>query len=235
MDEEGVRRFLKSYGKKPHVVEGLIGQVRQFEEYLAQERRQGLEAAETSDLRDYLGALDAARAGDAGKKERGLALYYRFLGDTARASVAADFREKEIAKTRKVFPLKDFRGVGQNHVVKLAAVGIVNVEQMLEAGRTPEARQRLAEETGVPLEAILELVKLSDLARITALREVRARLYYDAGADTPEKIARWEPEDLRKMLAEFVARTGFAGIAPLPKEVLYTVTTARQLPRVVQY
>jgi hypothetical protein len=37
------------------------------------------------------------------------------------------------------------------------------------------------------------------------------------------------------MLIRFVDRTGFDGIAPLPKEVAFSVATARRLPRLVEY
>ena len=87
----------------------------------------------------------------------------------------------------------------------------------------------------MPLEAIEELVKLSDLARIPGIKGVRARLYHDAGVDTMEKLAEWEPEALRAMLAEFVERTGFEGIAVLPAEARSAVRQARRLPRVVVY
>ncbi len=105
---------------------------------------------------------------------------------------------------------------------------------MVDAGRTPRLRQALAEQTGLPMEVILEYVTLSDLARLGAVRSVRARLYYDAGL-TPETIATWEPEELHAMLVEFVNRTGFDGIAPLPKEVRNLVADARSLPKIVQY
>jgi hypothetical protein len=48
-------------------------------------------------------------------------------------------------------------------------------------------------------------------------------------------MADWDPEKLRHMLADFIERTGFDGIAPLPKEVTSTVATARHLPRIVEY
>jgi hypothetical protein len=44
-----------------------------------------------------------------------------------------------------------------------------------------------------------------------------------------------EAEDLERMLSEFVRRTGFEGIAPLPKEIRNAVATARQLKNVIQY
>jgi hypothetical protein len=37
--------------------------------------------------------------------------------------------------------------------------------------------------------------------------------------DTPQKMAKWKPDDMREILVEFVERTGFEGIAPLPKEL----------------
>jgi hypothetical protein len=110
-----------------------------------------------------------------------------------------------------------------------------NSEQLLCAGRTAAARQQLAEQTGVPLEAILELVMLSDLARIPGLKNVRARLYYNAGVHTPQEIASWEAEPLRLMLEDFVRRTNFPGIPPLPKEVQSTIASARDLEQVVEY
>jgi hypothetical protein len=106
---------------------------------------------------------------------------------------------------------------------------------MLRAGRTPSARQELAEATGVPLEAVVELVKLSDLSRIPGIKGIRAQLYHDAGMDTVQKLAGWDPEALRVALVDFVERTGFEGIAPLPAEVRYSVRQAQALERVVEY
>jgi hypothetical protein len=235
MDEQAFERFLKRSGKKPHVVAGLMGQVRQFEAYLARERQKTLETAEALDLQTYVATLEAGKPGAARTRVRGVALYYRFAGNDALASLAASIRAEAVAQARQAFPLREFRGVNPDHMARLAAAGIVNAAQMLEAGRTPEDRQRLATQCGLPVGIILELVKLCDLARIPGLKTIRARLYYDAGADTVDKLAQWEPEALRQMLTEFVARTGFAGIAPLPKEVASTVATAQALPRLVQY
>jgi len=136
---------------------------------------------------------------------------------------------------RKPFDLKKFRGVNSEHVDKLASIGIKNVKQMLEAGKTRASRQNLSEKTGIPLEAILEFVKLSDLARIPGIKGIRARLYFDAGVDTVEKMAEWNPKELREMCIEFVERTGFDGIAPLPKEAEFSVKKAEKLPKIVEY
>jgi hypothetical protein len=106
---------------------------------------------------------------------------------------------------------------------------------MLAAGRTPQMRSDLAARSGVAPQAILELVMLSDLARLPGLKEVRARLYYNAGVRTPGEIAKWEIEALRLKLEDFVQRTNFPGIPPLPKEVQSTIESARRLQALVEY
>jgi hypothetical protein len=223
---------LKRAGKKEHVVNGLVDQVRAFEAYLSQEGRAEVDAAQAEDIQDYAQAL-APR--ERKKCMRGIALYYQWSGNGPLAKLATSIREQEVAKTRRPFRLRKFRGIDAGAVGQLEAIGIDNVEQMLIAGKTPDDRQELAEQSGLTPEFILELVKLSDLSRIGAVKSVRARLYYDAGLDTPHKFTAWEPEALREMLIGFVERTGFDGIAPLPKEVRSAIKTASRLPQVVDY
>jgi hypothetical protein len=137
-------------------------------------------------------------------------------------------------KKRNPFKLRDFRGIDPVAIAKLESRNIKNIEHMLVAGRTKRQRSTLAEETDIPEDAILELVKLSDLARLPGVKGIRARLYYDAGVDSIEKMASWEPEALRVMVTKYVERTGFEGIPPLPKEVSSTVANAQKLPIVVE-
>ena len=138
-------------------------------------------------------------------------------------------------KKQNPFRLRDLRGVNPEHIARLEAIGIKKAGQMLLAGATPEKRNALAEEAGIPEGAILELVKLSDLARLPGVKGIRARLYYDSGVDCVEKLAAWEPQALLAMTAEFVEKTGFDGVAPLPKEVSSTIANARNLPKVVEW
>jgi predicted flap endonuclease-1-like 5' DNA nuclease len=146
---------------------------------------------------------------------------------------AGEMRQKGIKKNP--FKLRDFRGAKPEYVTKLATAGVRNTEQMLAKGRTRADRQKLSKLTEIPEEAILEFVKLSDLSRIDGVKNVRARLYYDAGVDTVEKMSKWDPENLRAHLEEYVKKTGFNGIPPLPKEALHTVETAKRLQRVVEF
>ena len=139
------------------------------------------------------------------------------------------------AKKVNPFKMREFRGVSVDYITKLERLGIRNTGQMLSAGRTTEDRARIARQAGIPEEVVLELVKLSDLARLPGVKGIRARLYYDAGVDCVEKLAEYEPEALLALTTAFVQKTGFDGIAPLPKEVSSTIENARKLPGLVEW
>jgi hypothetical protein len=117
----------------------------------------------------------------------------------------------------------------------LAEEGITTAKEMLYAGLNKQQRRQLSRTTGIPLEDILELVKLSDQARIGGHKKVRARLYHEAGLDTMDKMAACDSAEIRKILADFIQKTGFKGIPPTPGEAQNTVTMAKYLKRLVQY
>ena len=57
MDEQGFRQFLKRAGKKEHVVEGLVSQVRAFEAYLATKQQTRVEDVGEQGIQDYVETL----------------------------------------------------------------------------------------------------------------------------------------------------------------------------------
>jgi predicted flap endonuclease-1-like 5' DNA nuclease len=234
MDEAGFESFLRRGGRSPKATARCIRYVREFEEYL-QLHRDGtcLEDANADELEQFVGWIEREPKASANTHLWGLRYYFEYISNEEMRALASAMRGQRV--TRAPFSLSKFRGVNQEYADRLASQGITNVEQMREAGRTPLDRQTLAERAGVPPGAILEFVKLADLARIPGLKEIRARLYYDAGVDTVEKLAAWDPLELRHMLLDFVERTGFDGIAPLPKEAASAVSTAKSLPKVVEY
>ena len=137
-------------------------------------------------------------------------------------------------KKRNPFKLRDFRDVQPEHIARLEAIGIKTTDQMLASGGTGRQRHTLAQESGVPEPVILELVRLSDLARLPGVKGIRARLYYNAGVDSVAKMAAWEPGDLRRMVTAYVEQTGFDGLPPLPKEVSSTIANAQKLPIIIE-
>ena len=234
VDDEGFRKFLKSGGRSPSAVKRAIVYTTEFEQYLQEKRgRKGLDKASPEDLEAFVSWFEKERNKSAKLYLRGIRYYYEYTSNKEMRARAGELRGKRMEQAS--FALKEFRGVSPEHVKKLADIGIRNVKQMLEAGRTSSKRKELSAKTGIPAEAILELVKLSDLARLQGVKSIRARLYYDAGVDSIEKLVKWEPKELRTMLIKFVEKTGFEGIAPLPKEAESTIAEAKKLPKIVEY
>ncbi len=234
MDEKGFEGFLKKGGRSQSAIKRCIDYVREFETYIRNRKgNKKLSEASPENLKDFAEWIEKESKTSAKTHLWALSHYFEYTSDETMRKLANELRVQRIK--RKPFELKKFRGVNSEHVDKLASIGIRNVKQMLEAGKTWVSRQNLSEKTGIPLEAILEFVKLSDLARIPGIKGIRARLYFDGGVDAIEKMAEWNPRELREMLIEFVERTGFDGIAPLPKEAEFSVKKAKKLPKIVEY
>lgn len=233
MNEEEFRKFLKRGGRSQEVADRVIVLVREFERYL-KEKRSGtdLNTVRPEDLEAFVHSLEREKK-SAKEYLWGIRYYFKYKSNAVLLDLATKLRQERIEKAP--FKLREFRGVNAGYVQKLEAIRIRNVVEMIDAGRTPSERKKVSAKAGVPVEVVLEFVKLSDLARLPGLKGIRARLYYDAGVDTVEKLAQWNPEELRTMLAKFVEETGFEGIAPLPKEVESQIEAAKKLPRIVQY
>ena len=236
LNEDAFRRFLKRGGRKSHVVDNVIQLVRHFKAYLHKFMGgKPLNEASPEDLEAYVQWFEEDEEKSVKRHLWGIRYYYRFMGNRAMAMRVSELREARTSKTRKSFRIRDFRGVNEDYVSELEAVGIRDVDQMRQQGATKALRADLVEKTGIPEDAVLEFVKLSDLARLPGVKAIRARLFYDAGIDTLEKMAQWDPEEMRLMLIAFVEKTGFDGIAPLAKEAANAVQVAGKLPRIIEY
>jgi hypothetical protein len=232
MDEAGFRKFLKRGGRSSSAADRVVEIVTEYAEYLHGIDKD-LDQAAPEDLESYVAWIEIDSKTRAKKDLWAIRYYYQYTCVDEMEQRARELRQARIK--RKPFKLHEFRGVDQASVKKLEAAGIKDVERMLAIGKNPQSRQALSERTGVSLDDVLEFVKLSDLARIPGLKSIRARLYYESGVDTVEKLAAWEHEDLYAMLGDYVVQSGFDGSAPLPKEVQHAVDTARKLPHVVEY
>jgi len=234
MERDEFGRYLTSSGRSESAVKRCLLFVSTFEVYLRDSRpNTRLDEATPGDLLKFIESLDKESKTISKGYLWAIRYYYNFTGNPEMSNLARVLREQRIE--RKPFLLKNFRGVNHGYVTTLAKNGIRNIDQMLAAGSTVEDRLGLAERTGIPQTRILEFVKLSDLARLPGVKGIRARLYYDAGIDTLEKIAALEPEELRTQVDEYVSISGFGGVPTLPAEAIYTVEKARVLPKIVEY
>ncbi|HEX3051321.1 MAG TPA: DUF4332 domain-containing protein [Aggregatilineaceae bacterium] len=96
--------------------------------------------------------------------------------------------------------LDKFPGFAPEHIQSLAALGIKDSRQLFERACSLPSRAELSAAAHVPEDVLLELVKLCDLVRAPYVGAVWARLFYEAGADTLEKLAASQPEQLHANL-----------------------------------
>ena len=230
-DNDEFSRFLKRMGKKQHVVEGLVKRLGHFEAFIGD---MSLEDVGEDEIMAYAESLNNDKSA-LKQNLRAVALYYKFAERPELGKLASNTREREISKTRDTgLRIKDIMGIDQGHASILAKYGIKTGPQLLEKGRTSGDRKKLAALTGIPLKNIEEYVNISDIGRIWAVKGIRARLYHDAGLDV-ERLADAESDLLYRILQEWVKETGFNGIAPLKKQLEFTIKEARKLEPVVEF
>lgn len=233
MHTQEFQTYLKRTGRKATAIQQITDLVNAYRQFLhAHYPHKSIDESTPETLESYVAAVESEPGVSASKPLWALRYYFDFIQNQELSDLAGEMRAERIKRV-PVY-LRNFRGVDPQVADTLAAHGLENIDQLMDAGRTPVLRQALAKQTGLTLETILELVKLSDLARLGAVRRVRARLYHDAGL-TPAVIASWEPQALRAMLVTWVEQHEFDGIAPLPKEVENLVADARKLPPIVIY
>lgn len=233
MNEAEFRKYLRQKGKKPTVVNRNVLVLENFVSYLLEKRANDLDGVTTDDVDAFVVCLE-----NKNKSAKGflyaLMNYFHFRGNEDLLNHAKTLREERTKKTRRAFPIKKFLSINRNYVEKLAAIGIKNVEQMLEKGKTRKQRQQLSRQLDIPEEAILEIVKLSDITRIGYVKKKLSRLYYAAGVDSPAKIAQFEPQQLHEFFAKFVEESGWDGMVPNPKDLANNIKSARKLSAIVE-
>jgi hypothetical protein len=234
VNSEAFRTFLKRGGRSESATGRCLRATQELADYLREQRGgRRLDEAEAEDLEAFVAWVEREPKASAKGHLWALRYYFQFSDNEEMEQLASRLRQERIET--KPAALREFPGVDPAHLAALAAAGIRHAEHMMAAGRTKSDRQSLADKTGVPLDRILEFVKLSDLSRLRGVRGIRARLYVDAGIDTVAKMAEQEPEPLRQRIVEFVERTGFEGVPTLPAEARATVAEARRLPQRIEY
>lgn len=131
--------------------------------------------------------------------------------------------------------LRDIPGVDPEYIERLASVGIKNTKHLFERGRSRSDRAELSRLVDVPGDDLLELVELSDLARIGGVGPVFARIFLDAGIDTLEKLSNSSPDELFEKLLAINKEKGYTKVMATLKDVTLCINIATELPKVIEY
>lgn len=126
-------------------------------------------------------------------------------------------------------------GIDDDTCAKLAQAGIKHTRDFFERCQTPAQRQALAEQSGLTEAAVLELTKLSDLARIWGVGPVFARIIFDSGVDTVARVAEKDGLEFFNVLKQSYEEVHGVPADFILRDIEDTITRAQGLPKVVQY
>lgn len=233
-DEAGFRSYLQDRKTPANIMAQFIRFASEFFDYLQQYRQTSSENQQAEDLHEFFTWLDQQfRRPRINRYYYALKAYYRFKANKDLYHTADEILGIISLEALK---LKDFAGVNPTVAKTLAAHNVRTAAQLLAITRTHTERVKLAKATNLPEPQILELVKLSNLARIPGLKQKRARLFYEAGLDTLDKIAAYnDPEELVTFFATYVDRTHFDGRAVSPGEAQLILGMAKYLKPITKF
>lgn len=126
-------------------------------------------------------------------------------------------------------------GIGPVYTQKLKDAGIRSTEALLEAGKSPQGREKLAEKSGISATLILEWINHVDLFRIKGVFEEYADLLEEAGVDTVPELAQRNAENLFAKVVATNQEKDLVRRLPTLKQVTDWIEQAKSLPRVVTY
>lgn len=136
----------------------------------------------------------------------------------------------------KPISLKDFPTVTPENACKLDQIGIKNTRQLFPNVLTPKERYEFAQKNQIAYEDILELTKLTDVARLKWVGPKFAALLITSPYDTVQKVAGSDYEELYLALLrvneEQAVYQGKFGLEDLK---LWVNGAVQEVPQVIQY
>lgn len=127
------------------------------------------------------------------------------------------------------------RGISTEVAAKLKESKILNTEQLLKAGNSPEARKGLAKQVGVDPKQLVELLNRADLDRVAGIGGAYANLLEEAGVDTVKELSKRTPANLHAKLVEINTAKKITTHPPTLQQVETWVKEAKSLPVLLEY
>lgn len=131
--------------------------------------------------------------------------------------------------------LNKFTGIKKEVTNKLGKFGLKNTRHLFEKIKTKKERYELAKQENISSEEIMELVKLTDISRVKWIGPIFARIFYDSGTDTAEKISKSKAENLFKKLVEINNKKKYTKGKFTVKDIQLCINVAKDVPKVIKY
>lgn len=126
-------------------------------------------------------------------------------------------------------------GIGDVYTKKLRAIGIKNVESLLQKGASKKGREEIAHDAGIDEHKILEWVNRADLYRIKGIGSEYSDLLEAAGVDTVVELSKRRPDNLTEKIVEVNIEKRLVRRIPTQQMVEGWISEAKSLPRIVTY
>ena len=125
----------------------------------------------------------------------------------------------------KSIRLNKFPNIQTEYLERLDDAGVRNSRQLFTEAQMKGWRERFAQETDIPLEALNELIGLSDLSRIYGVGPVFARIIYDVGIKSVKAFVEYTAEDFIKIYEEQTKKKADFGVG----EIEFSLELAKEL------
>jgi len=136
---------------------------------------------------------------------------------------------------QRLIKIETIEGVGAVYAAKLAEVGIVTTEDLLNSAGTRKGRQDLAETIGISGKLILKWVNRADLMRVPGIGEEYSDLLEAGGVDTVKELRNRKAENLYKTLTQVNDEKSLVRRPPYLSEVEAWIAAAKQIEPRVSY
>ncbi|MFD1470017.1 DUF4332 domain-containing protein [Hymenobacter caeli] len=133
------------------------------------------------------------------------------------------------------YTVEEIEGVGKAFAAKLEAANIHSVDALLDAGKTPAGRRKVAADTGIAEDKILKWVNHCDLMRIKGVGPQTSELLEAAGVDTVKELRRRNAENLYAAMAETNAKRNLVNQMPGAAQVQGFINQAKEMEPMLSY
>lgn len=132
--------------------------------------------------------------------------------------------------------IDEVEGIGPAYAAKLEKAGVSSTDDLLDQGAKPSGRARIASDSGIDGDLILEWVNHVDLMRIKGVGSEYSDLLEAAGVDSPAELARRNAGNLATTFQELdAARPDMVRRVPSETEIQGWIDQSKDLPKVVEH
>ena len=173
MSIKNFKTSMEEEKKNERTIHDYISRIEKFSEYLNEKKKKNIEKVQKQDLTDFFKELKETESTPVlNRFSFALSNYFKFAKNEKMYNAANEMNGQLSIEQLKI---KEFLGINKEDINKLSKLGVKTAQQMIEKGKTVKSRKELSEESGLSEGTILEILKLSNLARIGGLNGIKTR------------------------------------------------------------